>query len=454
MSREDTLILGAGPAGISAAYGLAKRGIPFTVVEKRNEVGGIARTLSSGEYRTDIGPHRFFSDDPGQYRLARELLGEHCTTGLRQSRFYVGGKLYDFPAIRRGLMVAGPRRVLAFGAGYLMAQARRRVNKKLPNNFEEYAVSRFGRPLASFNVLNFTEKFWGIPCSRISPDWVEQRMDDISIVSMLKKILTPSKAGSRNLAGTYLYPDEGIGFMFKKMMDEALKGGGELIVGSVPAEVRHDGSHITGVDVSVDGMIRTYHPRHVLSSVPMTELLRLMKPAPPEEVMEAAKGLRFRAHVSLLIKLDRESCFPDKWLYFPESEIPFARVMEPKNFSRRLSPEGRTSLLVEYFCFEGDDIWDAEAKELYEMAFPWLERAGIMRKEEVSGYEIVDREPHAYPVYDLEYHGRRETVKRFHDGIEGLTLIGRGGNFKYNNMDTAIEAGFKAAEAVAGERVE
>lgn len=449
MSREDTLILGAGPAGIAAAFELARLGMPFTVIEKRHEPGGIARTLSSGDFHTDIGPHRFFSDDPTGYDLVRELLGDKCTTGIRQSRFYVGGKLYDFPAIRRGLLVAGPRQVCRFGAGYLIAQAKRRIRNKEPKDFQEYAVSRFGRPLAEFNVLNFTEKFWGIPCSRISPGWVEQRMDDISIASMLKKILLSSKSSSRNLAGTYLYPEDGIGVLFRSMMERALRGDGELHVDSFPVEVRHENGCITSVDVNVAGTISTYRPKRILSSVPMTELLTMIKPAPPAEVMEAAKGLRFRAHVSLFIKLDRESSFPDKWLYFPESHIPFARVMEPRNFSTKMSPKGKTSLLVEYFCFEGDGVWKADAKELFEKAIPWLERAGVARGEEVAGYEIIDREPYAYPVYDLEYEARRNTVKRYLDGLGGLLLISRGGDFKYNNMDTAIEAGFKAARAVA-----
>ncbi len=446
MKNVDALILGAGPAGLAAAFELDRSRTPFTLVEKRDAVGGISRTLLHKDFRTDIGPHRFYSENQYLYDMIEDLLGEHWVSGERLSRFYIKGKLYDFPKIRKGLLVAGPFVTARIGLDYLWQRIKGPFTKR-PATFEEAVISSFGNTLAGLFVLDFTEKFWGLPCSEILPDWARERMFDISVGRIVKKILSSRRVDSRNLANRFYYPDTGIGLVYDSML-EHIKNNGEVLLNSRPVLVEHDGRRIARVDVEEEGRKSSFCPGSVLSSVPITEFLKMMEPRPPAAVLEAADHLQFRSHVSLFITLDKERVFPDNWLYFPDREVPFARVMEPKNFSSKMAPEGKTSLLVEYFCRYGDTVWNAGDYDLFELTVPWLERMGFIKRDEVIDYVIVDRERYAYPIFDLEYHRWRGIVKAYLDGFENLQLIGRGGGFLYNNMDTAMETGILAARNV------
>lgn len=451
MKNEDILVLGAGPAGMAAAFELYRSGMPFTLVERRDAVGGIARTLQYKEFRSDIGPHRFYSDNPYLHEMIRDLLGERWVPGERLSRFYIRGALYDFPKIRGGLLVAGPSRVARIGLDYLWERLKGPFAKK-PVTFEEAVVSGFGKTLAELFVLDFTEKFWGLPCSRISPDWARERMFDISMGRMAKKLLSGSRVDTRNLADKFYYPDTGIGLLYDSMLERMGKGG-HIMLNSRPVRFSHDGKRILKVEVEGEGRRSTFAPAHVLSSVPISEFLGMLEPRPPAGVLDAAGHLRFRSHVSLLITLNKEQVFPDNWLYFPDREVPFARVMEPKNFSRKMSPEGKTSLLVEFFCQYGDPVWNAGGRDLFGLSVAWLEKMGFITRDEAMDYVIIDKERYAYPVYDLEYKRWRSMVKAYMDGFENLQPISRSGGFMYNNMDTAMEAGILAARnAVEGRR--
>lgn len=446
------MIIGAGPAGMTAAFELHRHGRAFTLLEKNTAVGGLARTLEHGVFRTDLGPHRFFSDDHDLYGLIEGLLGDRWAPGNRLSRFYARGKLYDFPRIKGGLAVAGPalasRLVLDFG----LARIWNATGRKAPETFEELAIARFGRSLADLYILGFTEKFWGLPCSQISPDWAQERIYDISIRQMIKKRLSASSVSSRNLAARFYYPDTGIGLIFERMRELVSGDGPCIMTESYPVQIRHDGSRIREVDARVGPREQTFTPDHVLSSVPITEFLQMMDPAPPREVLEAAGNLRFRSHVSLFITLDRPSVFPDNWMYFPDREVPFARVMEPGNFSRKMAPDGKTSLLIEFFCQYGDELWNSGDRELFELSVTWLERVGFIKKSEVSDYRIINKERYAYPVYDTGYRHNKKTILDYLDRFDNLQLISRCGSFTYNNMDSAMGTGMSAARNIIDDK--
>lgn len=447
MRREDILILGAGPSGMAAAFQLHQGGVPCTVVEARDSVGGLSRTLHFKEFSTDIGPHRFYSENQLLYDIITDLLGDRWVPGERLSRFYIGGKLYDFPKIRKGLLVAGPYKTARIGVDYLWERLKGIAGKK-SDNFEQLVVSSFGRTLAELNVLNFTEKFWGLPCDQISPDWADERLFDISVGRMLKKMVPGLSVVTRNLANGFHYPDSGIGLIWDEMKVRAQKSA-TFMMGSRPVKIVHDGKNITNVVVEKgDGMV-AFRPLNVISSIPVTEFLKILEPGPPEDVLDAADHLKFRSHISLLITLDKENVFPDNWLYFPERDIPFARVMEPKNFSRHMAPDGKTSLLVELFCQYGDHTWNAGEDELFEQSLMWLEKMGFVKKSEVIDRVIIDKERYAYPVYDLGYSRWRGAVMDYLAGFDNLQAIGRGGDFLYNNMDTAMEMGIQAAQDIA-----
>ncbi len=453
MNKKDVIILGAGPAGMAAALELGNAGKDFTVIEKEGGIGGLSRTLRAGRFRTDIGPHRFFSRSTHLYDLIEDLLGESWTRVDRRTRFFIDGQLFRYPVeIMNVIPKVGTRRAMKIALDYITEKCRSRLSRRCPESFEEIVVSEFGRKLAELNVINYTEKIWGIPCREISGDWAMQRIRGLSVKEMAKRALRKSPGVPKTMVEQFYYPDEGTGMIYDAMRRRISQAEGTVKTRSRPLKIRHDGKMITGLLLDLDGKRAECVPGEVISSIPVTEFVRLLEPRAPRKVMESLGKLRFRSHVSLFIKLDRESVFSDQWIYFPEREIPFGRVSEPRNFSRKMSPEGKTSLLVEFFCWEDDDIWKAGDDELLSASLPWLGRICSVKRSEIIG-TLVHRESHAYPVYDLGYKNHLGVVMGYLDRFSNLQLIGRGGRFRYNNQDQAMEMGILSARnVVVGER--
>jgi len=224
-----------------------------------------------------------------------------------------------------------------------------------------------------------------------------------------------------------------------------------LRLNSYPVKIIHDDNEITEVVVNIKGNSQIIKPGYVISSIPVTEFINLLEPEPPDEVSQAARNLRFRLLVSLLITLNKESVFPDQWIYFPDKEIPFGRIMEPKNFSKKMSPADKTSLLVEFFCWENDRIWNADENELFELSIKWLERLDFIKGNEVIDY-YLHKEKHAYPVYDLDYKDYLNKIKNYLNQFKKLQYVGRAGRFRYNNQDHALTMGILAARGIVEEK--
>ena len=297
-------------------------------------------------------------------------------------------------------------------------------------------------------MLNYTEKVWGLPCSEISPDWSKQRIKGLSLKEVIKKAVIKSKGGPKTLVDQFYYPDLGTGLIYENIKERILSElGGVLRLNSYPVKIIHDDTKITEVVVNIEGNNQVIKPKHVISSIPITEFVNLLEPKAPNEVLEAAKNLKFRSHVSLFITVNKPSVFPDQWIYFPDKEIHFGWIMEPKNFSKKMSPADKTSLLVEFFCWENDKIWNASKDELFELSIKWLEKLGFIRREEVIDY-FVHKEKYAYPVYDLNYKEKSGIVKSYLRQFRNLQLIGRAGCFRYNNQDHALEMGILAARSI------
>ncbi len=449
MVEEDVLILGAGPAGMAASFELHKAGRSFTAIEKNKQVGGLSRTFEYGRFRTDTGPHRFFSQNKYLYDLIGDLLGKRWIKVDRLTRFYIDGKFFIYPVeIKNALLNVGLYKAFRIITDYALEKAKGTFMKKEAVSFEDHIVSEFGRTLAELNMLNYTEKIWGLPCSQISPDWAKQRIKGLSIMEVLKKGIRKSNGGPKTLVDQFYYPDSGTGLIYDRIRERvSAKRRDAIRTESRPTKVKHDGKRITQVSVDVHGKRRSYEPKNVLSSIPITELLGLLEPKAPQDVLDAAKRLKFRSHLSLFITLNKDSVFPDQWIYFPGRETPFGRIMEPKNFSRKMSPPGKTSLLLEFFCWENDEIWNASKEDLFESSIGLLERMGFLRREDAID-SFVHRERYAYPIYDLGYSKHLEKVKGYLSRFGNLQLIGRAGSFKYNNQDHALEMGILAARNI------
>lgn len=447
--NKEVLILGGGPAGMAVAFELYRAGKSFLVIEKNGTVGGLAKTFQYGEFRTDTGPHRFFSQNQYLYDFIEDLLGEHWIKVDRLTRFYINGKFFLYPIkLKNALLNVGFYRALIILFDYLSQRIKRIFLNQNPVSFEEQVVWDFGRALAELNILNYTEKIWGLPCSEISPDWAKQRIKGLSFKEIIKKVLIKSKGGPKTLVDQFYYPDLGTGLIYKRIKEKiSMCEDNVLRLNSYPVKIIHDDERITKIVISVKNDNQIIEPKFVISSIPIIEFVNLLDPKVPNDVLQAVKNLKFRSHVSLFVTLNKVSVFPDQWIYFPDKEIPFGRIMEPKNFSKKMSPPDKTSLLVEFFCWENDKIWNASKEELFKLSIEWLEKLGFVRRDEVIDC-FVHKEKYAYPVYDLCYKRHLGKIKDYLGQFKNLQLIGRAGNFRYNNQDHALEMGILAARNI------
>jgi len=450
---DEILIVGAGPAGLACAMELNRSGRRSVVIERDAEVGGLAKTLliREGEdlFRTDIGPHRFFSKNEYLYAFIEDLLHEEWRKVDRHTRQYIAGKFYDYPVNAvQVLRNIGPFNAVRMAVDYALAILRYGVLRKKIVTFEDFVVSRFGRSLAEFSIINYTEKIWGIPSSTIHPDWAQQRISGLNLLSVLKNALfVKGSDGPKSLVDQFYYPQFGTGLIYERIVERLRETDTEVHTNSHPTGIRHSGGRIEEVDLSIEGTVRTVRPATLVESIPITEFLKLLDPAPPEDVSAAVEALHWRSQVYLFITLDRAQVMPDNWIYFPNKEIPFGRVSEMRNFSDDMSPPGKTSIFIEFFTFETDEIWSMPKEELLELAVPYFEQNGFFSRTEVRESYLMRRR-HVYPVYDMDYPENLAVIKSYLDGFENLFYIGRPGRFRYTNQDHSLEMGIATGRSI------
>jgi len=457
-SIESIYILGAGPAGMATAMELSKAGKTATIVERDSRVGGLAQTLEFKEgdlvFRTDIGPHRFFSKNQYLYDFIEDLLDEKWIRVPRQTRQLIEGKYYDYPIkALQAFKNIGPLRAVKMVASYGVGAVQYRVFNRPVESFQDYIVANFGYELGKFNMLNYTEKIWGVSCKQLHPDWARQRIKGLNLTTALKSALFGGGAKqAKTLVDEFYYPQYGTGLIYETIRERITNAGFSFHMESEPTKIEHEHGRITRVTLNTPDGEKTIEPDTLVSSIPITHFMSLLDPAPPAAVLEALAGLSWRAQVYLFVTLDREKVTDDNWIYIPDSDVPVGRIAEMKNFSTDMCPEGKTSLFLEFFVTEGDEVWNMSKEELFEVAMKDMERLGLFTRDEVRNYYHIKRR-HVYPVYDLGYPERLAVVKEYLDTFTNLYYIGRPGRFKYNNQDHSIEMGIAAARGlVQGER--
>jgi protoporphyrinogen oxidase len=448
-----TAIIGAGPAGLTAALELGKLGRDAVVFEADDTVGGISRSVEFEGCRMDIGGHRFFTKVPEVEALWREILDDDLLVRERMSRIYYRRKFFDYPLkplnALRGLGVLESVRVVA---SYLHSQLFPIADER---TFDAWVSNRFGRRLFNIFFETYTEKVWGMPCSEISSTWAAQRIKNLDLMTALKNAFlrdgTRSGEVVTSLIERFLYPRLGPGMMWERCRDLAAECGVETRLESAVVGIHHHGGRVHAVEVEgPDGVRRKEVCGSVISSMPIGSLVEAMKPPAPDAVRAAADGLRYRDFLIVGIIVDREELFPDNWIYVHSPDVRVGRVQSFKNWSPEMvSDPDRSFVGLEYFVNRGDDLWRMPDDELLRLGAAEAEILGLFRADEVvSG--IVVRMPRAYPVYDDSYEGHLDVMRRWLDGFDNLHTVGRNGQHRYNNQDHSMLAGLYAARNVAG----
>ncbi len=377
---------------------------------------------------------------------------DELVTVERISRIYFDGKYFSYPiSIKNVLRNAGVLTSTHAVMSYLMAQIKGLIDDEAPLNMEDAYVKQFGKKLYEMFFKNYSEKVWGTSCREISADWVEQRTKGLSIFTALRDALIGSTGRVASLVEQFMYPRFGYGRISERMAEDIIAAGGKVLLKHKVLSVVHENSKVVAVRYEdSEGIQHTIEADSVVSSIPLTLLARNMTPSPSDEVISATKKLRFRDLITVNVLLNREQVTKDTWLYIHDSQIPFARLHEPKNWSRDMAPAGKTSIVAEVFCSIGDAVWTLSDEEICQRVIHHLAHTlGFIREDEVLS-SFAFRAPQAYPIYDLEYQTNLQLIKDFVNDIEGLQIIGRGGTFRYNNSDHSIEMGLMAAENLLG----
>ncbi len=450
MADRNVIILGAGPAGLTAAYELTQHQVAVTVLERDGIVGGIARTEFFKGYGYDIGGHRFYTKMPPVNALWHEVLGAELLRVPRLSRIHYEGKFFYYP-----LRLMNVLRALGIvqSVWIFLSFVRARLFPLVPEeSFEDYVSNRFGRKLYRLFFKTYTEKVWGIPCTEIRAEWAAQRIRGLSFTSVVKSALFKNGSSIKSLIEEFEYPRLGPGMMWETFRARVEQGGGNVLLNAPVVRVNRQGMCITSVIIKNADGEREIPGSHFVSTLPLRDLVNALHPAPPNDVLHAANGLSYRDFLTVVLIVDVPELFPDNWIYIHTPRVNVGRIQNFKNWSRALLPDqSKTSLGMEYFVSEGDALWNMPDAQLIELAKQELELIGLARAEQVLD-GTVQRMQKAYPVYDSTYHEHLGIVRGYLDAFENLQTVGRNGMHKYNNQDHSMMTALLAARNILGEQ--
>jgi protoporphyrinogen oxidase len=453
-AHDTTLIIGAGPAGLACAWEMAGKGRHAVVFEQDDVVGGISRTASYKGYRFDIGGHRFFTKVPLVWQMWGEILGEEFLERPRLSRIYYQGKFFDYPLKPlNALLNLGAFESVRIGSSYLWAQLFPEPEER---NFEQWVVNRFGRRLYEIFFKTYTEKVWGTPCTEIGSDWAAQRIKNLDLMAALKDALLSSggRASKGEIVSTLIdrfhYPRHGPGMMWERCRDRLRDSGIDTVTGTRVERLHHQSGRIVAATVRDDAGDRRVEAGHFVSSMPLPGLIRALEPAPPPEILRAAGRLQFRDFLTVVLIVDRAELFPDNWIYIHSPDVLLGRIQNFKNWSPEMVPDPETtSLGLEYFVNEGDEVWSSKDEELADLGRREVEHLGLLDGAEVLDATVV-RMPKAYPVYNAGHREALPIIRDYLAGFPNLHAIGRNGQHRYNNQDHSMVTGVYAARNIGG----
>jgi protoporphyrinogen oxidase len=453
---KTVLIIGAGPAGLTAGYELSKKGFQVTVLERDNIVGGISRTINYKGFRFDIGGHRFFTKNKEIEAWWENILHEDFLTRPRLSRWYYRKKFFDYPIKPFELLgVFG----LVDSMKIALSYAKAKIKPITPEiSVADWCINNFGHYLAKPFFIDYNLKLWGVHPKYLSKDFTSQRVKGISFMSALKDALKKSLGFKDNniksLIEQFKYPKYGPGMMWEQVVGliEAKKG--KVLKGWLVVKVKHKNGKIVSVTAQNGKRNKKFKADYVLSTMPLKELIFALEPKPSQEILDAAKFLSFRDFITVALMIDQPKTVPDTWVYTHDEGMKPIRAQIFKNWSPFMVPDASKSCIgFEYACNQGDELWSMSKEQLIEQAKQDLKRLGFASMEKVFDAEVV-RLKEVYPVYLVGYKEKINTIKaylqkNFKDN--SLQPIGRGGLHRYNNSDHSMMTALLAVKNILGE---
>lgn len=446
--KKDIIILGGGLSGLSSGHVLTKAGLAVSVYERDAAVGGLSKTIERNGFRFDLGGHRFFTRDERIDAFVRDLLGDELLTVHRSSKIYLRRKYFDYPLkplnAMFGLGIPTTARIIT---DYGIEAVKRAINRKEGRSLEDWVVGKFGRTMFNIYFKEYSEKVWGIDSSRISAEWVAQRIKGLSLSKAVTNAFFKfSGRGLATLTDSFLYPSLGIGRLADRLRDEIEKRN-DVFTGTRVVHVNHAGCRVESISVRNQDRMFTIPADEFISSIPLTRLVGMLNPAPPARILGTAAKLQFRDLVIVAIMVGRERVTDQTWIYIPEQKIPFGRIHEPTNWSPAMAPAGKSLLVMEFFSFKGDAVWNMRDETLTDLTVDNLVRLGFITRQDVLDSVIV-RVTKAYPLFEVGYRNRVDELHDYLSRFSNLHVAGRSGMFRYYNMDVAIRSGIETAEKI------
>jgi protoporphyrinogen oxidase len=441
-SAKPVVIIGGGPAGLTAAYELTKFDRRPVVLEKLDKVGGLARTENYKGFHFDMGGHRFFTKVDEVKKMWHKVLRDDFLRRPRLSRIYYNRTFFYYPLkALNALTGLGIWQSIMIVLSYLKWQL---FPYRREDTFEQWVTNRFGRRLFQIFFKTYTEKVWGISCSELRAEWAAQRIKDLSLKTALISMFLKPKNTIKTLIDQFHYPRFGPGMMWNAVKDEIERRDGVVRLNSDVIRINRTGNRLESVVVSCTGQVETIRGSEFISSMPVVDFVKKLNPPPPPEVLTAADKLTYRDFLTVCLIVRKPDLFPDNWIYIHDSSVKVGRIQNYKNWSPDMVPDPlKTSLGLEYFCTEGDELWNTPDADLIELGKREVDRIGLACYADIEDGCVV-RVPKAYPVYDSSYRDHLAVVKEFLNGLENCQTIGRNGLHRYNNQDHAMLTGMLA----------